>query len=83
MSPPPVAKQRNSVSSVASAESFGAKPRTPSPTKPIAPLPEIQITRTESNRSTVDEKWIKPRELEEDDGNKSSNFSFFNSKSKK
>lgn len=67
----PEARERQSISSVGSAESFSAKPRSPSPkSKPIAPLPEIQITRTESNRSTVDEKWIKPRDLDDDNGNR-------------
>lgn len=66
----PEARERQSMSSVGSVESYSAKPRSPSPTsKPVAPLPEIQITRTESNRSTVDEKWIKPRELDDDNGN--------------
>lgn len=65
----PEVKQRKSITSIGSGGAVSEpRIRSPSPTtsKPLVPLPEIQITRTESNRSTVDEKWVKPKELEED-----------------
>lgn len=70
--------KRKSITSSGSVGSIGAehsniKLRSPSPTSKStadqAPLPEIQITRTESNRSTVDEKWVKPEKMDEDKGN--------------
>lgn len=78
-SKPAEATGRKSVTSLGSVGSIGAEHpsvvcRSPSPTSKSkstagqAPLPEIQITRTESNRSTVDEKWVKPEKLEEDKG---------------
>lgn len=71
--------ERKSITSLGSVGSLGAEQsstvnnrRSPSPTSKSttgqAPLPEIQITRTESNRSTVDEKWVKPEKMEEDKG---------------
>lgn len=73
----PDATGRKSITSLGSSGSVGAEPpstvlRSPSPTSKsaAAPLPEIQITRTESNRSTVDEKWVKPEKMEEEKGNK-------------
>lgn len=66
----PEPKGRKSITSIGSnGESSGeARARTPSPTRGMAPLPEIQITRTESNRSTVNEKWVRPPELDVDKG---------------
>lgn len=70
----PEPRGRKSITSINSNGSIGepsGRIRSPSPTsKPMVPLPEIQITRTESNRSTVDEKWVKPKELEEDKSKK-------------
>lgn len=57
----PEPRQRKSITSINSNGSSGER---------MVPLPEIQITRTESNRSTVDEKWVKPKELEEDKSKK-------------
>lgn len=71
---PAEASGRKSITSLGSVGSVGAEPsiamrRSPSPTSKStagpAPLPEIQITRTESNRSTVDEKWVKPEKMDE------------------
>lgn len=78
---------RKSVTSLGSVGSIGAEQprvvcRSPSPTSKSmasqAPLPEIQITRTESNRSTVDEKWVKPEKMEEDKGKLSALIICFN-----
>lgn len=75
----PEATGRKSITSLGSIGSNSAElsiavPRSPSPTSPKSaavktPLPEIQITRTESNRSTVDEKWVKPEKMEDEKGN--------------
>lgn len=70
----PAATERKSITSLGSVGSIGAEHpsvvcRSPSPISKSAaaqaPLPEIQITRTESNRSTVDEKWVKPEKMDE------------------
>lgn len=54
----PEVKERKSIISMSSSGSGGeptARPRSPSPTsRPVVPLPEIQITRTESYRSTIE-----------------------------
>lgn len=66
----PESAPRKSVTSLGSTGSIGepsAVVRSPSP--PVKPLPEIQITRTESNRSTINEKWVKPEKMEEEKGN--------------
>lgn len=75
----PEAAARKSITSLGSAGSVGAEairavsrspsPTSKSPTRAVqAPLPEIQITRTESNRSTVDEKWVKPEKMDDEKG---------------
>lgn len=65
---------RKSITSLGSVGSIGVEQsstvlRSPSSTSKSsagqAPLPEIQITRTESNRSTIDEKWVKPEKMDE------------------
>lgn len=73
---------RKSITSLGSIGSVGPEQpnivlRSPSPTSKStagqAPLPEIQITRTESNRSTVDEKWVKPEKMDEGNCKRASN----------
>lgn len=69
----PETNGRKSVTSLGSMGSMGEPSvvvRSPSPpAKPIVqPLPEIQITRTESNRSNINEKWVKPEKIEEEKG---------------
>lgn len=71
---PETSTARKSITSLSSTRSIGAEPtstvrRSPSPTSKTAPLPEIQITRTESNRSTVNEKWVKPEKMNAENGN--------------
>lgn len=66
----PVTGPRKSVISLGSMGSIGESTnlvRSPSPPVKaiVQPLPEIQITRTESNRSTVNEKLVKPEKIEE------------------
>lgn len=76
----PDTKGRKSVTSLCSNGSNGvanaSQVRSPSPKSSAQALPEIQITRTESNRSTANEKWVKPKELDEDKGNKRINRHF-------
>lgn len=82
----PDTKERKSITSLCSNGSIGegntsaVRSPSPSPTpKSIGQaLPEIQITRTESNRSTQNEKWVKPKELDEDRGNYEINGISFN-----
>lgn len=62
----PESAPRKSVTSLGSFGEPSAAVRSPSP--PAKPLPEIQITRTESNRSNINEKWVKPEKMEEDKG---------------